>query len=429
MPKVTVIIPSYNHAKFIAEAIQSVLDQTYQDFDILICDDASIDNSVEIIKQFNDPRITLIVNENNMGACYGHNLMIRQSHGEYIALINSDDVWLPNKLAIQVEFLETHPQYAAVFSDVGFIKEDGMEFLDYRCYDWFSSNPKKTRYEWLRSFFDLENHLAHPTVLIKKAVYEKIGLYNPLLSLTPDFEMWVRVLPYYDIYVLPEKLARFRILEGNKNASAPTICNASRFAFEAQFVLDRFLNIPDITLLSNIFPDFCNLIKPGSKAEDIPFIIGIAATKNSNTTVNNWGARVLFSCFYANPELAIHYKETYGISQNDFSLLINTIDINEIKLHNERIELVQKQLDTMLASKDQYIHDLEQSIRNLETKLADTNQKLQSKEQELQNQNIIIQCLSTELTLMINSTSWKATSPLRYAGALLRKIKYRLTDA
>ena len=98
MPKVTVIIPSYNHAKFIGEAIQSVLDQTFQDFEILIRDDGSKDNSIEIIKQFTDSRIKFAANPHNMGACYTANTMIDEANGEYIALLNSDDVWMLDKL-------------------------------------------------------------------------------------------------------------------------------------------------------------------------------------------------------------------------------------------------------------------------------------------------------------------------------------------
>lgn len=256
MPKVTVIIPSYNHAKFIAEAIQSVLSQTYQDFDILICDDGSQDNSIEIIRQFTDPRITFIVNPQNLGAAYTVNMMIKQANGKYIALLNSDDIWLPEKLEKQVTILDQNPELGAVFSDAMPIHEDGR---------WFS-NPKhfyyniftqknRSRAEWLRYFFYVGNCICHPSMLIRKSVYENVGGYNRLLASLPDFEMWVRVCAKYDIYILEDKLVKFRILDGECNASGLNPENIVRGQFERYKLFDSFCLIDDIDLFNKVFPE------------------------------------------------------------------------------------------------------------------------------------------------------------------------------
>ena len=109
MPKVSIIIPSYNHEKYIRECLQSALNQDYQDFEIIITDDGSSDRSVEIIKEFTDPRIHLFVHPHNQGACVTMNHCLEQAKGEYIGVLNSDDAWEPTKLGKQVRLLDKEP--------------------------------------------------------------------------------------------------------------------------------------------------------------------------------------------------------------------------------------------------------------------------------------------------------------------------------
>lgn len=244
MPKVTVKIPSYNHGKFIGKAIQSILDQTFQDFEILIVDDCSPDNSVEVIKSFNDPRIKLIVNEKNMGACYGHNLMIDMANGEYIALLNSDDVWLPNKLEKQVKFLDENLNYGAIFGLVKPIDEVGNDLQDksHLINDVFNKH-NRSRHDWLFQFWSRGNCLCHPSVLIRKDVYKNVGSYSPLLATLPDFDMWVRVCMKYEIFVLQEPLIKFRVLNGEANESGINPRTIISAQFESKLILNHYLKL------------------------------------------------------------------------------------------------------------------------------------------------------------------------------------------
>ncbi len=244
MSKVSIVIPSYNHGKFIGIAIQSILDQTFQDFEILIVDDCSPDNSVEIIKSFNDPRIKLIVNEKNMGACYGHNLMIDMAQGEYIALLNSDDIWLPNKLDQQVKFLDENTTYGAVFGLIEAIDEQGNSLEDKsHLINNVFKQKNRSRHEWLNHFWHKGNCLCHPSILIRKEVYNNVGYYNPLLATLPDFEMWVRVCMKYEIFVMQEPLIKFRVLDGEKNESGVNPRTIISAQFESKTILDYYLNL------------------------------------------------------------------------------------------------------------------------------------------------------------------------------------------
>ena len=115
MPKVSVIIPTRNHEKFIKACIESILNQTFQDFEIVITDDASQDQTVEIIKGFREPRLQLFQLSEAMGVSVATNNCIKRSSGRYLAWMGPDSLWAPTKLEIQVRYLDEHPTTGAVF--------------------------------------------------------------------------------------------------------------------------------------------------------------------------------------------------------------------------------------------------------------------------------------------------------------------------
>lgn len=296
MPKVTVKIPSYNHGKFIGKAIQSILDQTFQDFEILIVDDCSPDNSVEVIKSFNDPRIKLIVNEKNMGACYGHNLMIDMAQGEYIALLNSDDIWLPNKLEKQVKFLDENHNYGAVFGLIKAIDETGKDLEDKsHLINSVFKQKNKSRYEWLNYFWHHGNCLCHPSILIRKEVYSTVGYYNPVLATLPDFEMWVRVCMRYDIFIIQEPLLKFRVLDGEKNESGVNPRTIISAQFEFKQILNHYLNLTD--------DEFAKIF---NKPVEQSVVFSLAKMGVNNPTgrfMQLWGLDVLYEQLLLNKDI------------------------------------------------------------------------------------------------------------------------------
>ena len=213
-PKVSVILSSYNHEKYIAQAIQSVLNQTFTDFELLIFDDGSTDNSQEIIKSFSDDRIKLFLNEENRGPRIAGQECVKAARGKYIAVQHSDDLWTADKLEKQVAFLESHTEYAACFSQADFIDEDGnlQELDDKDFYKNVFNQPNRSRAEWLRYFFYNANCLCHPSLLINRVAYEKYNLldFHGLWQL-PDYFMWIRLCFHADFYIMPEKFVLFRL--------------------------------------------------------------------------------------------------------------------------------------------------------------------------------------------------------------------------
>lgn len=266
-PKVSVIVPSYNHSKFIEAAINSIITQTYQDFEIIISDDASKDDSVEKINKIVDPRIKLFPHKENMGAVYNTNFCIEKATGEYIALLNSDDLWEKDKLEKQVNFLEKNRNIGAVFTNALFVDEEDkpLSIQEYQWADVFVEENKK-KGEWLERFFFKLNCLCHPSILIRKEVYEKTALYNPCFRQLPDFAMWVDILKYTEIHIMDEKLVKFKILKSSENASADTQVNRVRNINEIYLIMKDFFKGIDIKTFKEGFST--SLINPDFVTEE-----------------------------------------------------------------------------------------------------------------------------------------------------------------
>jgi glycosyltransferase involved in cell wall biosynthesis len=217
MPLVSVVMPSFNHADFVKKAIESVLQQTVTDLELIVVDDGSADASNSQIRSVQDSRIRHIPLVENVGASEATNIGIRASRGRYIAICNSDDLWVETKLETQVSVLDACMDISAVFSDVSWINDDG-EHLTKSQMPWYHNvfrRPTPSRPELLRLLVEEGNFLCHPSLLIRRDVYESLGLYNNALRQLPDMDMWVRFAQSHALHILPDRLVKFRIHQNN----------------------------------------------------------------------------------------------------------------------------------------------------------------------------------------------------------------------
>jgi glycosyltransferase involved in cell wall biosynthesis len=333
MPRVSVIIPSYNHAKYIRECLQSVMDQTYQDFEIIITDDGSSDNSIKIIKEFNDPRIHLFIHPVNKGGCVTQNNCILNSTGQYIAVLSSDDVWEPVKLEKQVSYLDNHPEIAAVFTKAVCIDETSRRITHgNNKYLHIFEKENRTRFEWLRYFFYEGNCLCHPSVLIRKFCYDDVGLYDERMANLPDLDMWVRLCSKYEIHILNDELVRFRLRRNNVNASGGNFEKNVRGNFELKQILNHYLTINNKKDFLKIFPESN---KYGElESQYIAYFLCRLALDVSNNIWHLWGLEVLYN-FIGKKENALDLENKYGFSYIDFYRL--TAQYNVFKLGSKPI--------------------------------------------------------------------------------------------
>ena len=218
-PKVSIIISSYNHAKYLRAAIDSALNQTFTNFELIIWDDASTDDSWEIIQSYTDPRIQSFLNKQNRRAASNFNDAIANvARGEYIALFTSDDIWEPDKLEKQVDFLDGHPNIGVVFSLAQVIDEKGNIFEDSdHFYSTIFDQDNRSRFDWLNRFFMHGNALCDPSAVVRKICYKECGLYRNGLTMVDDLDFWIRVCLKFEIHVIQERLIKFRVRDNEAN--------------------------------------------------------------------------------------------------------------------------------------------------------------------------------------------------------------------
>lgn len=257
-PKVSVVIKSYNHAAYVSQTIHSILEQSFQDFEIIVTDDGSTDGTPDIVRQFHDDRIKLEVMPRNLGISMAMNSAISRARGEYIAILNSDDFALPDRLEKQVSFLNSRPDISIVVGLPLPVDDDGKECASYNDFYRPLSFPDFTITTWLNSFFFRRNCICAPTAMIRRSAYLDVGEYNPKLTNLQDFEMWIRMLMSgHNIVMLNEKLTAFRIRGGLKNMSAPRQDSLLRSQFELSQILKLYSKI-NLALLCKVFANEIN---------------------------------------------------------------------------------------------------------------------------------------------------------------------------
>jgi len=203
--KISVIVPTYNRADIISETIGSVLNQTYQNFEIIVVDDGSIDNTREIIVNINDPRIKYIYQE-NAGPSAARNNGIKNAQGEYVAFLDSDDIWLPEKLEKQVNIINDNPDIGMVSCWAEGVSHDLKQVL-YR-----KASKINCQKDFIRGMlFDPDNTInGTPTFVIKKEYFDKVGYFPENMKLLEDWDMWFRAALESEYCCINEVLAKFR---------------------------------------------------------------------------------------------------------------------------------------------------------------------------------------------------------------------------
>lgn len=238
--KISIVIPCYNHAQYIGDAIRSVLNQTYSNFEVFVFDNGSNDNSWEIINSFEDRRLTKIqLTKNDL-------LNVKQKFidlagGEFVAILYSDDIWENTKLEEQVAYLEEHDDADICFTWARQVSED-LEPID--GYIDHTSYKNKTRKEWFFEFLFKFNSISCPSVVMKKNLYSKYFARLYPYRQIADMYCWMKILEETNLHVVEKILVLQRIHVNGKviNESARTKSNLTR---EASELTDMFFRIID----------------------------------------------------------------------------------------------------------------------------------------------------------------------------------------
>ncbi len=206
---ISVVMSNYNTSiNYLKKAIDSVLNQTYSNFEFIIIDDGSTDDSLEFIKSYDDPRIRLIINAENIGLTKSLNKGLEVAQGEFIARMDTDDICYPERFEKQVEYLKNHPDTIVCSTWAESIDENDNDTQQ----KWVMAPFKDMKTFKICLLFSNDPNIVHPSVMINHSLLSKYKLkYNENFSYAQDYELWSRCSKYSNCYILPSKLIKYRI--------------------------------------------------------------------------------------------------------------------------------------------------------------------------------------------------------------------------
>jgi glycosyltransferase involved in cell wall biosynthesis len=372
-PKVTVAMITYNHEKYIASSIDSILEQTFEDFELVIVDDGSSDATAELIRGFTDRRIRFI-RQDNQGPSEARNAAIRAARGQLLAQMSGDDIAEPSRLAHQIMCHHERP-HSVIFSRCTFIDDSGSK-INYPRRDSNFNHVSWSREETLRHLFFIGNCFLAPSAFAASDHFRDVGPYKPQLLQMQDYDMWVRFLIRgYDAYIVQQPLLRYRVRSDGGNLDSPSMQGINnRCFFEKRFILEEFTGIRNANDLATVFPEVRSL---GYPIDDdlVSFLLAMMSLlpEHRNPQLANFGAETLVNLMSNSKQRQI-LKEKAGFLMSDFFRILG-----EVNYFPERDHLEAK-----------------------------------------------IKTLKAEISRLHSSTSWRLTSPLRQLMSRLQGLRQLL---
>jgi glycosyltransferase involved in cell wall biosynthesis len=199
MPKISIIIPAYNRAHLIPRALESVFKQTFRDYEVIVVDDASVDNTAEVMNSFSH-QVKYVRQTQRSGSAGARNRGILEAKGEYIAFLDSDDFWIPEKLAEQAKILDAHKNVGIVYSKMAIIDEKG---------ELCGTKPAQVSGKNYQELLQIWGDLPTSTVLTRRECFDKAGMFDTSLITMQDIDMWLRIARHYDLYEIEDKMLAY----------------------------------------------------------------------------------------------------------------------------------------------------------------------------------------------------------------------------
>jgi len=234
MPLVSIITPTYNREEYLVFAIESVLSQSFKDFEMLIIDDGSTDNTKDLVKRYRyDQRIHYFYQQNK-GQSVARNTGLKQARGEYICFLDSDDLFKPDKLTRQIAFLKSNPEISITHSDEELIDEKGHVFSMYNM-----KRHSGILYEKLL----IDNFVSIGTVMVRRECFDELGMFDESIKVADDYELWLRFATKYKFHYEAEYLAQYRMMKDQLSTDKTARFNSNKKIIEAFFL--RYPNLID----------------------------------------------------------------------------------------------------------------------------------------------------------------------------------------
>ena len=444
---VSVCINSYNSGKYILETINSVINQSYKNLQIIVIDDCSTDNTVELIKSINDSRIEIHSTYKNSYITFAYNESLKYVKGDYIARLDADDLWQKDKIEKQVNFLEQNQEYGACFTHVQVINEAGetddesLQFLR----DIFAFE-NCSQAEMYRQFYDNSNRLCHSSSLIRTTVMNAVGDYDVSTFNVHDFDYWMRLLTYCPIYIITEPLTLYRSGGASGNMTKEKAIAQNTEIARATY---KSINMCPDDLFLEAFRDKLKLsgehTHEETEIEKALLLLEGPLTYIGNPVLGLYKFAELFkeekNIIIADKKFNFTTKDFYKMQGHpayfnvgDNEHLVNSLAKFKNEFENEcKINL---NLSNELHNCKTYINDLENQreqnvshIKNVESYVKQLEGKAKSLEhysKSLEDSNVALNEQLTNVTSsynnIINSRFWKLTKPLRFCLSKLKQL-------
>lgn len=428
--KISILLSNYNGEKYLEQAIESVLGQTYGDFEFIIVDDASTDGSRAIIDKYYDERIVRHYSDKNRNLAYSLNIAIELAKGEYIARIDSDDIWEADKLEKQIAYMEKNPECGACFTKVNLIGADSKnvneEYSD--LFRLFNEAENMTQKEWLRYFFYTGNRLCHSSVLIRRSVLDDAGeKYNIAYVGAEDYELWMRLVRKHPIHIMEEQLVRYRWEESDNKISGYENGKQYQFLNICMLVRKKLMEtITDDELIEYFKEDFSCI---NSHTEDElkcerAYILLKCGGEN-----NNFLGTDKYEELLRDPKMLKLLEEKMGFELTKYYSNYRAVNFNITEELQEKRKMLDEfyKENRMLSDR---VEDLNEKIKILnEENTGLNNEKAALLEKLYEQQNVIAakqdenEHYSKVISDIMNSRSWKLTKPMRAIGNLFKRDK------
>ncbi len=273
-PLVSVIIPTFNRSSMVVEAVESVLAQSYAELEVIVVDDGSTDDTRERLRSYGQ-RLILVVNEKNRGVSAARNRGIRQSRGEFVALLDSDDLWRPGKIQRQLDFFSAHPRAMICQTEEIWVRRGRRV------------NPRQKHRKYSGYIFPhcLPLCIVSPSaVMIKRELLSRVGLFDEQLPACEDYDLWLRIAAHEPIFLLGEPLIVKR--GGHDDQLSRTVPSMDKYRIESLLKLlrnerlsaeQRRQTVDELRKKARIFCQGCLKRGKTAEAERVEQLVKVAA--------------------------------------------------------------------------------------------------------------------------------------------------------
>lgn len=322
--KFSILCPTYNHGRYISDFIESLINQTYSNFELIIVDDCSTDNTVDVIKQYDDERIKLLKKSYNKGINDSLNIAFENAKGEYCVFLASDDMALYDFLESVAKIIDNNPHKDVIYPALRVIDlEDTYDTAITKQSDYICSE-NLDKFVLLRKKFLGSNSLTSPGMVVKTDILNSVMPLDISMINFQDYQLHVKLLLKTDIYIMQEAKILYRYSDDGTSLSSKNNYTILREKFETNRLMDTFLDITDLNLLKKIFPNSANTFVDERL---IPYYLGKEALKSTRYEKQIWGYNIIMNFISDNSKFdLLHQIE--GFIFKDYLDLVSTANPN-----------------------------------------------------------------------------------------------------